>query len=443
MEAMKGKKSSPRRGARRRRARGDDEPIHDIVFACDAGMGSSAMGASVLRRKIQDAGYGDVTVVNKAISTLTDDYDLVVRTRTSPTGHAARRGSAIHVSVDNFMGSPRYDEIVELLHSTNGAGAGAAVVGGGRRRRRSTCSPRSRSCSSGLATTRDEAITEAGELLVAVGAVDAVVRRLHARARAVGVHRTWATASRSRTAPTRPSRRSGARRSRSCATPSGIDWNGKQVKFVVGIAGAGNDHLAAARQDRPGLRGQGPGRRARGGPDRRGRPAHPRRRSATPTPGPDRAVRGATGPAPPRRCGARRSSQSEQPQQRGHQRGAEHHDQERRAQQQEHHRHGEPGRAGVQDQPLSGANTCTATSAASRATGIRSATRSTTGSLEHPRRHREPGELQQVAAHAGAPGSPSTSSVGLRDSVGSGPRVSSPASSATPRRRQHRNAGGA
>ena len=26
--------------------------------------------------------------------------------------------------------------------------------------------------------------------------------------------------------------------------PSGIDWNGHQVKFVIGIAGAGDDHLA-------------------------------------------------------------------------------------------------------------------------------------------------------------------------------------------------------
>ena len=53
-------------------------PISKIVFACDAGMGSSAMGASVLRKKIQDAGHADVTVVNQAIANLTDDYDLVV-----------------------------------------------------------------------------------------------------------------------------------------------------------------------------------------------------------------------------------------------------------------------------------------------------------------------------------------------------------------------------
>jgi PTS system mannitol-specific IIC component len=26
--------------------------------------------------------------------------------------------------------------------------------------------------------------------------------------------------------------------------PDGIDWNGKPAEFVIGIAGAGNDHLA-------------------------------------------------------------------------------------------------------------------------------------------------------------------------------------------------------
>ena len=33
-------------------------------------MGSSAMGASVLRKKIQSAGHGEVTVVNKSIASL-------------------------------------------------------------------------------------------------------------------------------------------------------------------------------------------------------------------------------------------------------------------------------------------------------------------------------------------------------------------------------------
>ena len=54
------------------------EPIRKIVFACDAGMGSSAMGASVLRNKLKKAGFEDVSVVNVAIANLDDSYDLVV-----------------------------------------------------------------------------------------------------------------------------------------------------------------------------------------------------------------------------------------------------------------------------------------------------------------------------------------------------------------------------
>ncbi|GAA1475988.1 hypothetical protein GCM10009623_04340 [Nocardioides aestuarii] len=94
--------------------------ITNIVFACDAGMGSSAMGASVLRKKIQGSGHDEVTVVNKAIANLTDDVDLVV-THQDLTARAQRQApSAVHVSVDNFMASPKYDEIVDMVQQANG-----------------------------------------------------------------------------------------------------------------------------------------------------------------------------------------------------------------------------------------------------------------------------------------------------------------------------------
>ena len=79
MEALKGKKSSV---AGALAGAGAGKEIRSIVFACDAGMGSSAMGASVLRKKIQTAGHGEVTVVNKAISDLSDTYDIVVTHQT-------------------------------------------------------------------------------------------------------------------------------------------------------------------------------------------------------------------------------------------------------------------------------------------------------------------------------------------------------------------------
>ena len=140
MEAMKGKKSSVsgvlNRGAEAttEAAVGSPEaddtttlskPIHKIIFACDAGMGSSAMGASVLRNKVKKAGFTDVSVTNLAIANLVDDADLIV-THQDLTARAMEKApSAQHVSVDNFMNSPRYDEVVEQLKVTNAQGSSA------------------------------------------------------------------------------------------------------------------------------------------------------------------------------------------------------------------------------------------------------------------------------------------------------------------------------
>jgi PTS system mannitol-specific IIC component len=130
MEAMKGKKSSVSgvlTGLEHEAEAKEEEhesashrkPIHNIVFACDAGMGSSAMGASILRNKVKKAGFDDVKVVNLAIANLTDDIDLVVTHQDLTPRAQDRTPSAQHVSVDNFMNSPKYDAIVEELKRTN------------------------------------------------------------------------------------------------------------------------------------------------------------------------------------------------------------------------------------------------------------------------------------------------------------------------------------
>ncbi|MBT2498681.1 PTS mannitol transporter subunit IICB [Agromyces sp. ISL-38] len=95
----------------------DRKPVHSIIFACDAGMGSSAMGATVLRNKIKKAGIDSVTVTNKAIANLTDDVDLVITHQDLTDRAKLQSPSAVHVSVENFMNSPKYDEIVNLLES--------------------------------------------------------------------------------------------------------------------------------------------------------------------------------------------------------------------------------------------------------------------------------------------------------------------------------------
>jgi len=92
-----------------------DRPITNVVFACDAGMGSSAMGASVLRSKLQKAGIQGVTVVNQAIANLDPDADLVITQQQLTDRARGRTPDAVHVSVDNFMNSPKYDEVVEMV----------------------------------------------------------------------------------------------------------------------------------------------------------------------------------------------------------------------------------------------------------------------------------------------------------------------------------------
>ncbi|NRF90653.1 PTS mannitol transporter subunit IICBA [Paenibacillus frigoriresistens] len=88
--------------------------VQKIVFSCDAGMGSSAMGASILRKKMKEADI-DVIVVNTAISEIPPDADIVI-THKSLTDRARNKApEAEHISIDNFMKSPEYDELVKRL----------------------------------------------------------------------------------------------------------------------------------------------------------------------------------------------------------------------------------------------------------------------------------------------------------------------------------------
>lgn len=88
--------------------------VKKIVFACDAGMGSSAMGASILRNKVQKAGL-DIEVTNTAINQLPEDADIVVTHQNLTDRAKAKLPNAYHVSVENFLNSPKYDELIEQL----------------------------------------------------------------------------------------------------------------------------------------------------------------------------------------------------------------------------------------------------------------------------------------------------------------------------------------
>jgi PTS system mannitol-specific IIC component len=113
MQEMKGKKSSVANTLTTNQGAMPNN-VQKIVFACDAGMGSSAMGASLLRKKVKEAGLS-ISVTNTAISNLPSDAQIVI-TQEELTPRAQNKlPDAYHISVDNFLSSPEYDKLIDKL----------------------------------------------------------------------------------------------------------------------------------------------------------------------------------------------------------------------------------------------------------------------------------------------------------------------------------------
>lgn len=88
--------------------------LNHVYVACDAGMGSSAMGAGMLRKKVQDAGL-NITVSNCAINNLPADARLVI-THQDLTPLAQKRvPNAQHLSLKNFLDHDFYNQLVADL----------------------------------------------------------------------------------------------------------------------------------------------------------------------------------------------------------------------------------------------------------------------------------------------------------------------------------------
>jgi mannitol PTS system EIICBA or EIICB component len=132
MEAMKGSKSSvtgplAENGKDEPSEEPSEEPpdereesfdysrVNKIIFACDAGMGSSAMGASLLKDKAKKAGLSDIEVKNASVAQIPDDADVVVTHKDLTDRARQKLPGAQHISVDNFLGSPKYDELIDEI----------------------------------------------------------------------------------------------------------------------------------------------------------------------------------------------------------------------------------------------------------------------------------------------------------------------------------------
>ncbi|WZL80661.1 PTS mannitol transporter subunit IICBA [Vallitaleaceae bacterium 9-2] len=88
--------------------------VKKIIVACDAGMGSSAMGASKLRNKVKKAGL-DIEVLNTSIDALPEDVDIVITHKQLTNRAKAVVPRARHISIEDFIMTDAYDQLIEEL----------------------------------------------------------------------------------------------------------------------------------------------------------------------------------------------------------------------------------------------------------------------------------------------------------------------------------------
>ncbi len=93
--------------------------LKKIFVSCDAGMGSSAMGASMLRKKVKDAGL-DIEVANCAINDLPDNARLVITHQDLTLRAKQQVPTAMHLSLTNFLDNKFYDHLVSELKAEVG-----------------------------------------------------------------------------------------------------------------------------------------------------------------------------------------------------------------------------------------------------------------------------------------------------------------------------------
>lgn len=92
----------------------DYNGLKKIFVSCDAGMGSSAMGASMLRKKVNDAGL-PIEVANCAINDLPEDARLVITHQDLTLRAKKQVPNAMHLSLTNFLDNKFYDSLVNDL----------------------------------------------------------------------------------------------------------------------------------------------------------------------------------------------------------------------------------------------------------------------------------------------------------------------------------------
>lgn len=218
--------------------------IKKIVFACDAGMGSSAMGATKFRNRIAPLNLG-ITVINTSVDNVPADADVVVCQAVLQDRAKASAPQAELITIGNFLADPNLDTLYASLEA-KASGAGeqpAAEV----KAEETTTTNNGIMVAAGIKTgqasvSKEEAITAAGKLLHELGYVnESYIPAMLEREKTVSTYMGLGVAIPHGTSEAKDEvKKTGIVM---LQYPEGVDFGDEKAYLVFGIAGIGNEHL--------------------------------------------------------------------------------------------------------------------------------------------------------------------------------------------------------
>lgn len=93
--------------------------VEDIVFVCDAGIGSSVMAASMFKKILIENGLGGISVSSSPVDEITEDADLLICQKIISTKARDYNEYATIIEVENFMDSNMYKAIIEKIKNND------------------------------------------------------------------------------------------------------------------------------------------------------------------------------------------------------------------------------------------------------------------------------------------------------------------------------------
>ncbi len=224
----------------------DASEIKKIIFACDAGMGSSAMGATKFRNRLKKV-CPQIHVSNTSVDNIPADCDIAVVQTTLADRARKSAPQAQLVTIENFLADPALDELFEKLSKKTGNAESSkpeAEVGDSvkSKKEKSQILVREGIRLNQAPVSKEEAIQAAGELLHQLGYAEAsYIDAMQEREKLITTYMGMGVA-----IPHGTSQAKGEVKKTGIVClqyPEGVDFGDEKAQLVFGIAGIGDEHL--------------------------------------------------------------------------------------------------------------------------------------------------------------------------------------------------------